>query len=396
MYRVLLIAIALILYGSLWPWQYNPGHATGNPLSILFHSWSARIHTTNVEDIVVNLLLYIPVGMFGYLALDRDHHRRLRIIGPILLGFILSGSIEMLQVYDKTRDCSAVDLLCNTVSAVVGVALGYVFRQSHLASLRRPTIIGRLHTSGPLVLIYIWVGFQTIPLFPLTFKVMPKIQELWAAHFSFVEALTSLTVWLIVARLLEAIYDPKLGWRLALLFSLLVPAKLFIAARRPTIAEAAGLAVALIFWKMVLSRVAARTTILAGLMILSLLVQGLRPFHFTAHNVFSWVPFQTLLNSRWESGLVTLCQKSFWYGSAVWLLWAAGGRLLPATSAVAALLTIIEIVQLRLPGRTAEITDPVLAIVLGLILWFLDVHGRRVKARLPNPVGDPELAEVSG
>ncbi|MDQ2945709.1 MAG: VanZ family protein, partial [Acidobacteriota bacterium] len=158
MYRILLIAIALIVYGSLWPWQYNPAHATGSPLSILFHSWSAKIHSPDVDDIVVNLLLYLPVGMFGYLALDRHHHRRLRIIGPILLGFILSGSIEMLQVYDKTRDCSAIDLLCNTVGAVLGVGLGYVFRQSHLASLRRPAIIGRLHTSGPLVLIYIWVG----------------------------------------------------------------------------------------------------------------------------------------------------------------------------------------------------------------------------------------------
>lgn len=389
MYRILSIAIALIVYGSLWPWQYNPAHATGNPLSILFHSWAAKSLVPNIEDIVVNLLLYIPVGMFGYLALDRHHHRRLRIIGPIVLGFVLSCSIEMLQIYDITRDCSALDLLCNTISALLGVVLGYVFRQSHLASLRRPAIAGGLHTSGPLVLIFIWVGFETIPLFPLTFKILPKIHALWPAHFSWIDALASFTAWLIVARLLEAIYDPKLGWRLVLLLSLLVPAKLFIAQRTPTIAEVAGLTAALILWKTLPASVAARSALLSGLTILVLIILGLRPFHFTGHNVFSWVPFLALLKSPWESGLVTLCQKSFWYGSAVWLLFAAGRGLLPATGVIAALLSIIEIIQLRLPGRTSEITDPVLAILLGLILWFLEVHG--TKARHP----DPALAEVS-
>lgn len=348
-----------------------------------------------MEDIVVNLLLYIPVGMFGYLALDRHHHRRLRVIGPIVLGFFLSCCVEMMQIFDKTRNCSAVDLLCNTVSSMLGVLLGYLFHHSHLASLRRPALVGRLHTSGPLVLIYIWVGFETIPLFPLMFRIFPKIQALRAAPFSVLEALASFTAWLIVARLLEAIYDPKLGWRLVLLLSLLVPAKLFIAHRTPTVAEVAGLLVALLLWRTVLARLALRTATLAGLASVVLIVQGLSPFHFTARNVFSWLPFVPLINAPWEHGLVTLCQKSFWYGAAVWLLWDAGCGLRKATAIIAALLAAIEILQLRLPGRSPEITDPVLAILLGCILWFLEVHGRRSQGRLPDPDAGPVLAEVT-
>ena len=386
MYRVLLIAIALILYGSLWPWQYNPAHATGNPLSILLHSWSAKTGPADMEDIVVNLLLYIPVGMFGYLALDRHHHRRLRLIGPIILGFVLSCSVEMLQIFDNPRNCSAVDVLCNTVSSAIGVLLGYVFRQSHLAGLSRAAIAGRPHSAGPLVLIYIWVGFQTIPMFPLTFKILPKIHALWPAHFSVIDALASFTAWLIVARLLEATYDLEIARLLVLLLSLLVPAKLFIAHRTFTIAELAGLIASVIVWNTVLARLASRTAIISGLTVLMLIVQGLRPFHFGPHNVFSWVPFQSLLLSPWEGALVILCQKSFWYGSAVWLLFSNFRRLLPATGIVAAILAGIEIIQIRLPGRTADITDPVLAILLGLILWFLEVHSRRARASLSDPV----------
>ena len=388
MYRVLIIAIALILYGSLWPWQYNPAHASGNPLLILLHSWSTQTGPAGVEDIVVNLLLYIPVGMFGYLALDRHHHRRLRLVGPVLIGFVLSCSVEMLQIFDKTRNCSAVDVLCNTLSSAIGVLLGYVFRQSHLASLSRPAIGGRPHSSGPLVLIYIWVGFQTIPMFPLTLKILPKIHALWAVHFSVIDALASFTAWLIVARLLEATYDPKLGRLLVLPLSLLVPAKLCIANRTFTIAELAGLVASVIIWNALLARLASRTAILSGLTILMLILQGLRPFHFGAPIPFSWVPFQSLLSSPWEGALVILCQKSFWYGSAVWLLFSNLRRPLPATAIVAVLLAGIEIIQIRLPGRTADSTDPVLAILLGLILWFLEVHARRAKALL----SDPELA----
>ena len=128
-----------------------------------------------------------------------------------------------------------------------------------------------------------------------------------------------------------------------------------------------------------------RSAVILGFTLFVLIVLGLRPFHLGAHNVFSWIPFQVLLASPWEGALVILCQKSFWYGSAVWLLFSNYGRFLRATGIVAALLASIEITQTRLPGRTPEITDPILAILLGLILWFLEVHSRHAKAALPDP-----------
>jgi hypothetical protein len=43
---------------------------------------------------------------------------------------------------------------------------------------------------------------------------------------------------------------------------------------------------------------------------------------------------------------------------------------------VAVILATIEFVQRWLPGRAAESTDPILAIMLGFILWRLDKERR--------------------
>lgn len=383
MYRILFIAIALIVYGSLWPWQYNPAHATGNPVLILLHSWPDKGGKADVADIVVNLLLYIPIGMFGYMALDKDRRREMRIFAPVVLGFVLSASIEMTQIFDKTRNCSAVDLLCNTVSAAAGVLLGFLFRQSLRASVDHPE--RRLRASGPLMLLYLWVGFQVVPLFPLTFQIGPKLPALLPGHLSKVEFLVSLIAWMAVACLLEAVYDATWAWRLLLMTSLLAPAKIFIAQRQPTYSELAGVAAALIIWKLVLRRLEWRSAILAGMMVLLLVVQGLQPFHFAGHGRFTWVPFVALLASQWEAGLVVLCEKSFWYGASVWLLWATGQRMAVSASLIAALLAAIEAVQLYLPGRSSEITDPLLAIILACILWFLQTHGLRSGGKSTGP-----------
>ena len=59
-----------------------------------------------------------------------------------------------------------------------------------------------------------------------------------------------------------------------------------------------------------------------------------------------------------------------WIGD--WLLRVVGWRLARATVAVALLLGAIEAIQIHLPGRVAEITDPLLALILGATLALLD------------------------
>jgi VanZ family protein len=58
------------------------------------------------------------------------------------------------------------------------------------------------------------------------------------------------------------------------------------------------------------------------------------------------------------------------------LIGAPLSRPLAAAGMVAFFLGLIEAAQLFLPGRVAESTDPVLALILGLVIRLLSVRGK--------------------
>jgi hypothetical protein len=59
------------------------------------------------------------------------------------------------------------------------------------------------------------------------------------------------------------------------------------------------------------------------------------------------------------------CEKFFAYGGLIWLLWHRGLRLPLAAVITAALLFATSWAERYVPGRTAEITDAVMALAIG-------------------------------
>lgn len=89
------------------------------------------------------------------------------------------------------------------------------------------------------------------------------------------------------------------------------------------------------------------------------------PLHLSANaTAFSWMPFHASLTADWLHGILVLIEKTYYYGAAVWLLRAAGTRLLEACVVMTAILGVIEIIQTHMPGRIPDITDPLLAILM--------------------------------
>jgi hypothetical protein len=101
----------------------------------------------------------------------------------------------------------------------------------------------------------------------------------------------------------------------------------------------------------------------------AVVVRGLAPFHFSHEAApFGWTPFGATLDSEWQTGGAILIEKIFYYGTAIWLLGAARIGHARAMLAVVAVLAAIEFLQTHLPGRTPEITDPLLALLLSVAL----------------------------
>ena len=323
-----------------------------------------------VRDEVVNLGLYVPLGMAGYLALRKNSWL------PVLIGFVLSVCMEMAQLFVPGRDTSAVDVLTNVAGTIAGVGIGVVFERLAIRPL--PKLRAATAESRPaLLLLFLWAGYLLFPFFPVLGSYVPRHRVgvfLHSAPFALVPLISGVVTWLAAGRLMVAARI-RAPYRLLAWALLAIPAQFFIVDRQPVPADLVGAAAGLGI--SVLARGRGRAWIALAFLV-AVLVRGFAPFHFVAKSSgFAWVPFGGFLGTEWQSGLRVFLEKSFYYGTAIWLLQKCGMRLTNAAAIVAGLLAVIEIAQIHLPGRTAEITDPMLAILLALTLAAM---GRKTRS----------------
>jgi hypothetical protein len=81
--------------------------------------------------------------------------------------------------------------------------------------------------------------------------------------------------------------------------------------------------------------------------------------------------------------MIPFLRKAFLYGSAVSLLRRSGFGYLAAGILVAALLAAIEAAQTQIAGRTADITDPILAVLMAGALYCLEACPRIIERPRP-------------
>ncbi len=366
MLRVFLLVTALIVYGSLYPWDFHAAQQAGTPLVILLHSWPDRLDRFLLMDIPINVMLYVPFGASGFLAFSR--WRRARWALPVLLAAVLSASMEMLQLFDDHRVCSGLDLAMN----VTGACLGALCSSLWLRTGR--SVAFRAEATGPAMLLCCWLAAMLFPFMPDMSRTHLRVK--WAMFtgepFAWPGFLASAAEWAVAGRLLQVASGRK-GWSpLYVLLFVLLPARFLIVHTEPHSASFAGAIAGGVLW-LVLSHYRSRDRVLLALVIASIVVTGLAPFYWSAKaQPFLWMPFVAMFRGEWERAFGTLLHKLFVYGSAVWLAVRIGMRWWQSALFVAALLLMLELAQLHMPAHIAEITDPLLAVLMALILSRAD------------------------
>jgi VanZ family protein len=379
-YRLLLLVVALIVYGSLYPWHFNFDRSGTNPLEVLLHAWPRGIDRFALRDVATNMLLYFPLGMAAFVAAARRHGRLVAFDAALLIALGLSASMEMLQIYDPGRTCSLFDVLCNVSGAAAGAVAALVFRPELESLARRQP--GH-HGPAGLLLVAFWASYQLYPFFPLLSQTKLRASlELLAgiASFSAVEVWANAAWWLAAALAMEAFLDRmRPGWLLAAMACL--PVRLFLAERSLTLSEALGAALALLFWTLLPERKRLRVGVF--LLASATVLRELSPFRFaeTPHP-FSWIPFAATFESSRQFAAVVVLRKAFEYGALVWLFRTQGISYARAAVAVAGSLAVLEAIQRYLPGRTPEITDSVLTLLMALVLWRLSSRAAPPHAEL--------------
>lgn len=165
---LLLVYVALILFGSLYPfsgWRYSEV-----ALYAFFFPPSPRYITRT--DIVTNLLAYLPLGMLGAAYFAPRLGLKKALGWAILLGAGLSLAMEIIQLGSSSRHASAIDWATNIVGTAIGATLGaYTLSQPRLglglSRLRRRWFLSGTWASMGLVLLALGFFAELRP-FPRT------------------------------------------------------------------------------------------------------------------------------------------------------------------------------------------------------------------------------------
>ncbi|HTT81653.1 MAG TPA: VanZ family protein [Stellaceae bacterium] len=360
-----LVVVAVMLHGSLYPYDFARPPGGIGPVATLFASWKKL--GTSYGDIATNILLYVPFGFLLALAIPRG--RKSRILLVAVAGLVLCTSVELAQYYDAGRDDSMSDVYFNTCGSVLGavaaVVLGDLSRYLPLREMAAKPM--------PVLLLVAMLGYHLYPYVPTIdlHKYWHALRPLIVApHASPHDILRYVALWLTTSCLIGSVVGVERSRIAAALFMALVfAAKVAIIRLIVTPAEAIGAAITLMLWIAVGHRPRLAALLTAAVLCISIVVGRLQPFDFlTEARPFGWLPFRSFLYGSLSVNIMSMLEKLFLYGSLVWL---AAEALLPlwlATLSVALLLLATSVAETYLPGRSAEITDALMVVMIGLVI----------------------------
>jgi VanZ family protein len=378
---ILLLVISIIIYGSLYPFAFHWPASGGGPIRSLLASWSER---PGKADFLANVLLYMPLGFFAIHTLPNVNHV-VRFCAALALGTALSISMELAQYFDSGRVTAATDVYANVSGTMTGATVA-TFARLQISSLSSNSV--RNH-GVPLLLLAAWVADRLFPFVPVIdlHKYWEAIKPLFFfSHLETIELFRHAAIWSTVFVLVDEVAEGKRSIILfiALAFVLVI-GQVFVEGGRLSVPELLGIIIALLWALGTTPFLRFRSLMVLILLATYVLVERLQPFTFSIRGKqFGWVPFLSFLRGSITVDVLSFLEKSFFYGALIWIMAKAGMRIWTATVLVGGALFLTSIAQVYLPGRSAEITDAILAIAVGTVISLLVNHNARTIAHQCN------------
>lgn len=360
----------IIVYGSLYPFDFSRIEFPGGPLHALLSTWPEG---TSFGDLLANILLYLP---FGFCVVQSFRAPRwVRALASLALGIALSGGMEFLQLYDAGRSATMADVRSNAIGALLGTVAGLIFEP---VWSRVPELPVRLQPSV-LILLACWAGYRLFPYVPVIdlHKYWHAVQPLLQPQITAAALCRHTVSWLAVAVLLQALFGGAFARpALPILLGAELLARTLIDGVILSGSEVTGGLLAVLLWTCWLSNSESRLQWICGLFVLNVVVQGLQPFHFSVQgHGYVWIPFYGLLEGEPGIAIPSFFEKAFNYGTLLWLLGRSGFGSAAAAAIGSALVMAISLVHAYMPQRTAEVTDVVLLLSMAAVLQLTDRRG---------------------
>jgi glycopeptide antibiotics resistance protein len=182
------LSVAFAAWGSLFPFDFHAVPWSAAAARFLAE-WAVPVSRWSMTDLVSNVLLFVPIGLFALAALESRaavrHGQPTVIAGPprvrlragaIVIGaaIALSGAIEFGQAYVSWRTPSIVDVGAEAVGAACGVVVWCVFAARFDAAVAAAARIVSRSPIGERVLLAYCVIFAAAWLVPADFTLRPN------------------------------------------------------------------------------------------------------------------------------------------------------------------------------------------------------------------------------
>lgn len=368
--RTLLLLLAfLVSYGSLYPFGFQADDASWPEFFEFATDWSIR---TSRGDFIANVLLFAPIGFVGLLASRREGRRRVPLSLTVAIALLLALALQVAQLWVPGRSPEVGDAVVNAIGLALGMAVAHV-----LGRFGNQTVAGdrRSMLAAPLLLALLWIAYRWFPLVPtLDLQNLKDALKplLLTPSLDPTRVLINAAGWLAWMLILLRCQIRGLGTLAIGIAAVIVVAlqPLFVG-NGISANNVAGLVIALALLPALRHPKAAPS--IALLLLITLLANGLHPYRFSPWtNSFEWLPFAGFLRGSMEGNAVSLIFKCYFYGSTLFLMRLSGAQWKTAAITLAIWLSLIEAAQIHVVGRTAEITDPLLALILGYALSRLN------------------------
>lgn len=401
----LLAYAALVLYGSLYP--FSDWVASPDPFAFVFRPLSET--RFSLGDVFTNFFAYVPLGLLACRHFLRSAGPTAAVLSAAAAGFALSFGVEVAQAFLPSRVQSNLDLLMNTAGTALG-ALAAGLSVSRARTVQRALEARRewLVTGGfadvALIGLSAWTLSWLVPFVPsldvgkfraslaplAAALAQPKTVSAWLA-------LSEALSWAGFGLVLRAIVRPeKPASKVVMLFAgAVLLAQIPIVGRHLTLELVIGcLAGALLAGLLARAQPRATARLAFFLLFAGFCVGEIVAAPPGRLYPFNWVPFRAhLINTAY--GIGSLLEAT---GVCVCLAWAARSasdeRSQRWTPWVAGLLAVgaafvLELAQRRVPGRTGDVTVPLLFAFGWIAAW-------RTYGRNPAPVAPlPPAAQIT-
>jgi VanZ family protein len=148
----------LIVYASLQPFR-DWRQPSAEILNFLSAPWPRYI---TLDDVLINVAAYIPIGFFLALALGARLKSPAAVLAAAALATVLSLTMETLQAYLATRIASKVDVLTNGAGGLIGAMAAPLLSPAGFPGRRLAAWRGRLFapdsvTDVGIIIVCLWL-----------------------------------------------------------------------------------------------------------------------------------------------------------------------------------------------------------------------------------------------